>query len=559
MSDSTHTPDNLTQPRSVLNVRNLSIEFDIGTTSPLVAVDDISFKIDPDEIFCLVGESGSGKSVTSLAAMKLIPRPPGRYTGGIITLSGDSPGKPATHILTCPPEKLTSIRGNRVAMIFQEPMTALNPVLTIGEQITEAILLHTEISEDDARTQTIELLKQVRIDNADTRIDEYPHRMSGGQRQRVMIAMALACEPDLLIADEPTTALDVTVQAEILDLMRALQRKHHTAILFITHDFAVVATIADRVAVMHKGKIVETGTTREIIDTPKHPYTQKLIASLPQNLEKPENTNTPADKNSPPLLSLHNLKVHFPIRSGLLQKTTGHIKAVDGVSITIMPGEILALVGESGCGKTTLGRAILQLIRPTSGDVTYDDTNLTKLNRVGLRRFRRDLQIVFQDPFSSLNPRLRVGDAIAEPLIAHGLALTRHEAWQTAATMLKRVHLDADMLHRYPHEFSGGQRQRIGIARCLVLTPKFIVCDEITSALDVSVQASVLKLLLELRNQYNLSFLFITHNIGVVEYIADRVAVMHAGKIVEKGETHEVLTNPRHDYTRHLLSAVPRI
>jgi peptide/nickel transport system ATP-binding protein len=462
-------------------------------------------------------------------------------------------------------------------MIFQEPMTSLNPVFRVGDQIIETLNLHRpDLSEAQARARAIELLEQVRIPDAAARIDEYPHRLSGGQRQRVMIAMAMACEPDLLIADEPTTALDVTVQAEILRLMKDLQTRRGTSILFITHDFGVVSQMADRLAVMRAGRIVETGALREVLRNPQHAYTRQLLAALPENLKKTRkrsgaiytraggyqnrgSDSRPAHEATAPLLALSGLQIHFPIKKGVLRRTVGHVKAVDSVTMQIAAGRILALVGESGCGKTTLGRAILRLIEPTGGRVSFEGQDITSLPRRRMLPFRRRMQIVFQDPISSLNPRLTVAGTLTEPMAAHGIGESAEERLDLARRSLKQVQLDPDYLWRYPHEFSGGQRQRICIARALVLNPKFIICDEVTSALDVSVQAEILEMLLDLRRQHNLTILFITHDIGVVEYISDEVAVMHEGRLVERGLTRQVCEAPSHPYTKKLLAAVPRV
>jgi len=414
------------------------------------------------------------------------------------------------------------------------------------------------MSYEQARQRAIEALEQVQIPNAARRIDEYPHRLSGGQRQRVMIAMAMACEPDLLIADEPTTALDVTVQAEILQLMKRLQRRCGTSILFITHDFGVVSQMADRLAVMRKGEIVEEGPLREVLSAPNHPYTRQLLAALPENLPRPPSPE-PVTTDEPPLIDVQGLQVHFPIKKGVLRRTVDYVRAVDGIDMKIPAGQILALVGESGCGKTTLGRTILRLIEPTGGRIRFGGETISELPRRELRPFRRRMQIIFQDPMSSLNPRLTIARTLTEPMAVHGIGESSEERIELARRTLEQVQLDPDYIWRYPHEFSGGQRQRIGIARALALDPGFVVCDEVTSALDVSVQAEILQLLLELRRERNLTLLFITHNIGVVEYVSDEMAVMYGGRIVERGPTGEVCGNPQHEYTRTLLAAVPRV
>jgi peptide/nickel transport system ATP-binding protein len=443
-------------------------------------------------------------------------------------------------------------------MIFQEPMSSLNPVFTVGEQILEAVRLHfPELTEEQAWQRVVESLEAVQLPDPQTRVHSYPHQLSGGQRQRVMIAMAMACEPDLLIADEPTTALDVTVQREILRLMKTLQERTRMAILFITHDFGVVSQIADRVGVMQRGKLVETGATDQIIHHPNHSYTQSLIAALPENLALNQKHELHDEHN--PLIRLSRLEIHFPVRKGLLRRVVDQVRAVDGVDLVIPRGEILALVGESGSGKTTLGRGILRLTEPTSGRVAFDDTDITEMNRTQLRRFRRHMQIIFQDPVSSLNPRLSIAAILTEPMKVHGIGENHEARLEMARELLRQVQMEEDSLWRYPHEFSGGQRQRIGIARALSLDPSFIVCDEITSALDVSVQAEILRMLLDLREKRGLTLLFITHNIGVVEYVSDRTAVMYQGKIVEQGKTEDIVNRPQNRYTRQLIAAVPRV
>ena len=560
----------------LLDVQNLHTWFRVGGDT-VRAVNGASFHIDPGETFCLVGESGSGKSVSALSVIRLLPVDLTERCDGSVLYRIDRKARvPSRDLLQMPEEELMRVRGGHIAMIFQEPMTSLNPVFTVGDQIVEAIrLARPRLGYEEARARTIEALAEVHIDRPELRVDEYPHRLSGGQRQRVMIAMATACRPGLLIADEPTTALDVTVQAEILGLMQELKRQRGMSLFFITHDFGVVAQIADRVAVMREGRIVETGTLEQVLHQPEHPYTRQLLAAVPENLARTSHgasaaggASHQASRNGgpnrsaasiPELIRLEGLEVHFPIRKGLLKRTVGHVRAVDGVNLRIHQGQILALVGESGCGKTTLGRAALRLVEPTGGQVHFDGRELTGLARRDMRPMRRRLQIVFQDPASSLNPRLTVASALTEPMAVHGLGASFEERLEMAAQTLVEVQLTRDHLWRYPHELSGGQRQRIGIARALCLHPEFVVCDEITSALDVSVQAEVLQLLLHLRREHALTLLFITHDIGVVEYLSDTTAVMFEGKIVELGPTERVCGAPEHAYTRRLLAAVPRL
>ena len=553
---------------SLLEVQDLHTHLNSGRQT-VKAVDGVSFSINRGETFCLVGESGSGKSICALSIIQLLPagiasHPSGsikfQWRSGVSTDSVDQASAEVVDLLDLPDDSLRKIRGARIAMIFQEPMTSLNPVFSIGEQIVEALQLHhPELSGEDAKAQAIEALEQVQIKSAATRFDDHPHQLSGGQRQRVMIAMALACKPDLLIADEPTTALDVTVQAEILDLMRDLQVKMGMAILFITHDFGVVAQMAHQVGVMQSGQLVEQGTTNDVLKRPQHAYTQQLLAAVPENLAKSASETAGFDESAQSVIRVSDLKVWFPIRTGLFRRVTDHIKAVDGVDLSIRKGSIMALVGESGCGKTTLGRAILQLEKPTSGSVKLGNQELTGLSADELRPIRPRIQIAFQDPQSSLNPRLQIVTTLTEPMKAHGIGENRDDRIDRAVKVLEQVQLPEDFLWRYPHEFSGGQRQRIGLARALVTNPEFIVCDEITSALDVSVQAEVLQLLLEIRQDRDLTLLFITHNIAVVEYLSDETVVMKAGKIVEQGATAQVCGNPQNPYTQKLLNAVPRL
>ncbi len=551
----------------LLDVKNLKTYLRAGQRE-VRAVDDVSFRIDRGQTFCLVGESGSGKSISALSVIQLLPSGVAHHPSGEVLFNHrrDDGSHHTVNMLTLDDETKRQIRGARISMIFQEPMTSLNPVYTVGEQIMEALFLHRPgISHSEARERAINALAQVKIADPQERVDEYPHRLSGGQRQRVMIAMAMACEPDLLIADEPTTALDVTVQAEILRLMRELQERRGMAILFITHDFGVVSQMAHQVGVMKLGKLVEVGATQDIIRRPQHPYTRQLIAALPESLKQKRYSvsehaaASSAASKRPPLVKVKDIQVHFPIKKGVFKHTVGHVKAVDGVDLTIRQGEIVSLVGESGCGKTTLGRALLRLVDPTGGSIVFNDTDITKLHRKELQPLRPRMQFIFQDPMSSLNPRLTIAGTLTEPMEVHGIGANREERIAIAERVMAQVQLETEHLWRYPHEFSGGQKQRIGIARALVLKPQFIVCDEITSALDVSVQAEILDLLLSLRDQYNLTLLFITHNIAVVEYISDVTAVMHDGKIVEHGPTDRISAQPEHPYTQKLLAAVPRV
>ena len=543
---------------TLLEVRQLQTHLFSGGQL-IKAVDDVSFRIPKGETFCLVGESGSGKSITALSVIRLLPQGIATNPGGEILFNGQN-------LLQLAEADLRAIRGAQIAMIFQEPMTSLNPVFTIGEQIVEALQLHNpDMTDEEAAEKAIQALEQVQIPEPRERFNTYPHQLSGGQRQRVMIAMALACEPELLIADEPTTALDVTVQAEILRLMQKLQAETGMSLLFITHDFGVVAQMAHQVGVMQQGKLVEVGRTEQVLNNPQHPYTQKLLASVPENLVrlKPAEPMLVAveqsEQNTTPLIQIRDLNVWFPVKKGLFRRTVDHVKAVDGVSLAIAHGQIMALVGESGCGKTTLGRAILQLEKPTAGSIHLEGQELTQLSAAELRPLRPKMQIAFQDPQSSLNPRLLVETTLTEPMQAHNIGVSDEDRIERAAQVLESVQLKRDYLWRYPHEFSGGQRQRIGLARALVLNPAFIVCDEITSALDVSVQAEILQLLLKIREERNLTLLFITHNIGVVEYLSDQTVVMYKGKVVEQGSTAQVCGNPQHPYTQKLLAAVPRL
>ncbi|SFB43060.1 peptide/nickel transport system ATP-binding protein [Rhizobium sp. NFR07] len=552
----------------VLSVKNLSTSFLVDGQWKSV-VRNMSFDVAPGETVAIVGESGSGKSVTSLSLMRLLAPASSRIEGEVM-LNG-------RNLLALSEQEMRAVRGNEVSMIFQEPMTSLNPIFTIGRQISEVLVRHKAMSKTEARAETIRLLEKVRIPNAAGRFDEYPHQFSGGMRQRVMIAMALASRPKLLIADEPTTALDVTIQGQILDLIKILQEEEGMSVLFITHDMGVVAEIADRTIVMFRGDEVETGPTEDIFHRGKHPYTRALLSAVPklgsmqgrqwptrfpvldattgETAEPVEVADTVAGGKTP-VLQVKNLVTRFPIRSGLLSRQTGAVHAVENVSFDLFQGETLSLVGESGCGKSTTGRSIMRLVEPTAGDVSLDGYDVMKLDTVALRNMRKSVQMIFQDPFSSLNPRMTVGTAISEPFIKHKLGTAR-QAKEKTADLLEKVGLSADMASRYPHEFSGGQRQRIAIARALALDPKVIVADESVSALDVSIKAQVCNLLLELQQSLNLAFLFISHDMAVVERVSHRVAVMYLGEIVEIGPRAAVFDNPQHPYTKKLMSAVP--
>ena len=536
------TRGGLNVDNGLLQVRDLAVSF--GSTP---VVDKISFEIRPGETFALVGESGSGKSITALSVLRLLPNA-ATMQAGSVRLQDDE--------LTLIPEiDFCKLRGRRIGLIFQDPMSSLNPVMSIGEQIAEVLNIHFQLSKDEVRQRVLELLQQVEIPNPERRINEYPHQLSGGQRQRVMIAIALAGKPDLLIADEPTTALDVTIQAQILDLLKNLQQQTGMALWLISHDLALVSNIADRIAVMQNGKIVETANTTEFFQQAKHPYSLKLLAALP----KMESCLGKQSQSTPALLSVENFKVYYPIKKGIFKRIVGYIKAVDGVDFELRSGSTLALVGESGCGKTSLGKGLLNLISSEAGRVLFNGVDLTQLTGEDLRRNRAEIQIIFQDPFAAMNPRLLVGDIIAEGISALHPDVTSEEKQHRVATLLSQVDLPAESALRYPHEFSGGQRQRICIARALAVQPKLIICDEPTSALDVSVQAQIIELLKNLQRQQGLSYLLITHNLGVVAEMADQVAVMSQGRIVEHGSVEQVLYKPQNAYTQALLNAVPKL
>ncbi|PZN50144.1 MAG: microcin ABC transporter ATP-binding protein [Proteobacteria bacterium] len=528
----------------LLSVRDLSVAFTQGGTESL-AVDRISFDIGKGETVALVGESGSGKSVSALSVLKLLPYPPATHPSGKIIFGGRD-------LLSLDERELRKVRGNNITMIFQEPMTSLNPLHTIERQIGEILALHRGMRERQARVRTLELLNEVGIREPEKRLGAYPHQLSGGQRQRVMIAMALANEPELLIADEPTTALDVTVQAQILELLARLKEKNGMSMLFITHDLGIVRKIADRVCVMTGGKIVETGPTREIFDNPQHAYTRHLLAAEPKG--KPP----PANENAEPVMRGENIKVWFPIRQGFLRRTVDHVKAVDGVDVTVRAGQTLGVVGESGSGKTTLGLALARMIS-SEGTIRFDGRDIGRLSFNDMRPLRRELQIVFQDPYGSLSPRMSVAEIIEEGLKIHEPKLTADQRDRRVVDVLDEVGLDPATRFRYPHEFSGGQRQRIAIARAMVLNPRFVMLDEPTSALDMSVQAQVVDLLRTLQAKHDLAYLFISHDLKVVRALANHVIVMRNGRIVEAGPSQQIFENPQTDYTRALISAAFRI
>ncbi len=567
----------------ILQVKELSVKF--KTQNGLFeAVKGISFHLNKGETIGIVGESGSGKSVTSLALMRLLDERQAVISGEVLLNE--------ISIFELPEFDMQQIRGNRVAMIFQEPMTSLNPVLTCGFQITEAIQLHLGLDRAQAKEKTIELFNEVQLPRPEAIFDSYPHQISGGQKQRVMIAMALSCNPEILIADEPTTALDVTVQKTIIELLMKLKAERNMSLIFISHDLGVVSEIADNVLVMYKGEVVEAAPVKTLFAHPKHPYTKGLLACRPSpdyhlkklpiiadflNAETKKEVSIgsireqyawPAEAvkdrkkklySQEPLLKINGLNTWFPINGGFLDRSKEVIKAVNEVSFDVYPGETLGLVGESGCGKTTLGRSILRLIEPTSGSINFDNTDLRSLKKDDLRKIRRDIQIIFQDPYSSLNPRLTVGDSLMEPLQVHQFYTSNAKRKKTVLELLERVNLEPAHFNRYPHEFSGGQRQRIVIARALALQPKFIICDESVSALDVSVQAQVLNLIRELQQEFNLTYIFISHDLAVIKHISDRMMVMNKGEVVEIGDPDDIYYHPKEEYTKKLIASIPGV
>ncbi|GGB04384.1 ABC transporter ATP-binding protein [Puia dinghuensis] len=554
----------------LLSISNLSISF---STEDGLVLDHVSLDVGRGEIVALVGESGSGKSITSLSILRLLPSPPARYLSGEILFTGRD-GQ-TIDLLRQEGEALRHIRGAAIAMIFQEPMTSLNPVFTCGDQVAEAILAHRKVSAGEAREQAIALFGRVRLPDPEGMYNRWPHQLSGGQKQRVMIAMAMSSRPSLLICDEPTTALDVTVQKTILELIRQLQETEDMGVIFITHDLGVVAEIADRAVVLYKGKVVEQGPVRELFHHPRHPYTQGLLNCRPALHVKGErlpvvsdylNGSIPPSAPAAPnlvsteaLVKVENLQVWYPAKKSFLGKGRSYTKAVDGVSFDVYKGETLGLVGESGCGKTTLGRALLRLVEPTGGRVFFDGADLGGLDAAAMKQLRSRMQLIFQDPYSSLNPRLTIGAAIAEAMQVHGLGTTEKERRRLVVQLLEKVSLTAEYAGRWPHELSGGQRQRVVIARALALRPDFIVADESVSALDVSVQAQVLNLLNDLKNEFGFTVVFISHDLSVIRYISDRILVMNKGRIEEAGDAETLYNHPRSEYTKKLIAAIPRL
>jgi len=551
----------------IAQIEGLRVEFETKD-GPVVGVEDVSFTVSPGETVCIVGESGSGKSVSSLSLMRLVEFGGGEIAGGRLIFDRKDGGE--LDLATAEQDLMRQIRGNEIGMIFQEPMTALNPVFTVGRQLTEGLRVHMGMSRDEAEARALELLREVRIPEPERRLKQYPHELSGGMRQRVVIAMAMACKPRLLIADEPTTALDVTIQAEILALMDRLKRETGTAVMFITHDMAVVAQMADRVVVMYRGNKVEEGPVEQIFENPQHDYTKALLAAVPKLGEMrgkaaPEPMKLlgvddqkiePIPGTDKPLLTVKGLTTRFAVKGGFFRRTVANVHAVEDVSFTVNKGQTLSLVGESGCGKSTCGRSVLRLVEPLAGQIELDGMDIMALSDRDLRKARLDMQMIFQDPFASLNPQMQLVDQVAEPMRNYGIA-TGSEIQDRVANLFDRVHLPRSFMRRYPHEMSGGQRQRIAIARALALNPKLIVADEAVSALDVSVQAQVLNLMMELQAELGLSYLFISHDMAVVERVSHHVGVMYLGRIVEMGPRARVFENPQHPYTQALMKAVP--
>jgi len=581
------------EKQPLLEVKNLVTQFK-SEGEFTKAVNDISFTLHKGETIGIVGESGSGKSVTSLSIMQLIPNPPGKITGGEIIYHTKDGSK--VDLVKTKNDEMRHYRGNEIAMIFQEPMTSLNPVIRCGDQVMEALLLHQKITKKEAKVKVLDLFKEVQLPTPERMFSSYPHQLSGGQKQRVMIAMAMSCNPNILIADEPTTALDVTVQKTILELMQKLQQQHNMGILFITHDLGVIAELADSVVVMYKGKIVEQGPVLEIFQNPKHPYTKSLLACRPpldrrlkrlpvvsdfmkrgengEIIELQKNVSDALQSVSitmeerkqqhvelyqrNKILELQNVKTWFPSKKTILGKVLDYTKAVDDVSFDVYEGETLGLVGESGCGKTTLGRTILKLTEAHSGKIFYKREDILRMKESDFREHRKHLQIIFQDPYSSLNPRITVGNAIMEPMKIHNILKNNNERRDKVYDLLKKVNLEEKHFNRYPHEFSGGQRQRICIARALGLNPQFIICDESVSALDVSVQAQVLNLLNELKQEFKFTYIFISHDLSVVKFMSDRMVVMQKGKIEEMGDADAIYSNPQSEYTKKLINSIPK-
>ena len=571
----------MTAMSALLQIKNLKISF-LRDGEWNEAVHGVSFEVPKGKTLGIVGESGSGKSVSNLAVMRLLNEKQSKITADEITLDGKD-------ILHLSENEMHDIRGKRIALIFQEPMTSLNPVFQCGFQVTEAILAHEDVTEDAAKQRTISLFKKVMLPRPDAIYKSYPHELSGGQKQRVMIAMALACNPEVLIADEPTTALDVTVQKEILKLLKELQQSENLSMIFISHDLGVVSEVSDYIAVMHNGNIVEYGEAKEILNNPQDPYTKGLLACRPPmdyRLKRlpivkefldgtwKEDTDfkhqlivTQQDRENhlkkiysrEPILKVEHLKTWFPLKKGIFNRVYDHVKAVDDVSFEVYPGETLGLVGESGCGKTTLGRSILRLVEPSDGKIIFEGKDVMSLSGNDLREYRKHAQIVFQDPYSSLNPKMRIGDAIAEPMMVHELEPDAKKRRDKVCELLTEVGLQPEHYQRYPHEFSGGQRQRICIARALAVHPKLIICDESVSALDVSVQAQVLNLLNRLKNDFGFTYIFISHDLSVVRFMSDRILVMYNGRPVELGDADDIFNNPQNDYTKKLINAIPSV